>query len=160
MEKGVENSKEVVYNWNKLKDSQRGFVSFTEKLKSLPKLPALMKSYKIQEKAAEIGFDWKDIKGPLNKVVEEYEEVLEAMEELSGGDGRVEEELGDLFFAIVNLARFLDIDPEVALNKTNNKFINRFELMEKESICLGKKLEDMTLEELDALWNLAKENKR
>lgn len=160
LEKGVENSKEVVYNWNKLKDSQRGFVSFTEKLKSLPKLPALMKSYKIQEKAAEIGFDWKDIKGPLNKVVEEYEEVLEAMEELSGGDGRVEEELGDLFFAIVNLARFLDIDPEVALNKTNNKFINRFELMEKESICLGKKLEDMTLEELDALWNLAKENKR
>lgn len=157
LEKRLENSKEVVYNWNKLKDLQRDFASFTEKLRSLPKFPSLMKSTKLQTKAAEIGFDWEDIQGPLDKVVEEHGEVLEAVEKFGKGHYRVEEEIGDLFFSIVNLSRFLDIDPEVALNKANNKFVRRFDLMEKEALGVGKKLEDMTLEEMDALWNLAKE---
>lgn len=156
LEKRLENSKEVVYNWNKLKDLQRDFASFTEKLKVLPKFPSLMKSTKLQKKAAEIGFDWKDIQGPMDKVTEEYKEVIEAMKIFGKGHERVEEEIGDLFFAVVNLSRFLEVDPEIALNRTNNKFVERFALMEKEALKLGKNMEDMTLEELDALWNLAK----
>lgn len=156
-EKKLENSQEVVYNWNELKDSQRGFKSFSEKLKSIPKLPALMRSKKIQEKASEIGFDWEDIKDPLNKVMEEYEEVVQAMEEFGGGDSKVEEELGDLLFAVVNLSRFLDVDPELALNKTIKKFIWRFQAMEKEALRLNKTFEDMNLEEMDSLWEKVKE---
>ncbi len=156
LEKRLENSKEVVYNWNKLKDLQRDFASFTEKLKVLPKFPSLMKSTKLQKKAAEIGFDWKDIQGPMDKVTEEYKEVIEAMNIFGKGHERVEEEIGDLFFAVVNLSRFLEVDPEIALNRTNNKFVERFALMEKEALKLGKNMEDMTLEELDDLWNLAK----
>ena len=117
-----------------------------------------MKSYKIQEKAATIGFDWDDINGPLDKIMEEYHEVIEAMQTFGGGDVRVEEELGDLLFAVVNLSRFMDVNPEVALNKTINKFLYRFEFMEQKSKDLGKDLEQMTLEEMDVLWNLAKLN--
>lgn len=155
-QKHVENSDEVVYNWNKLKYAKRDIHCFTDKLKDIPKLPALMTSFKIQEKAAEIGFDWEDIEGPLNKVKEEYQEVLEAMEKFGGGDERTEEELGDLLFAVVNLSRFLELNPEVALNKTINKFIKRFEFMEAQIQDLGKDFEDMTLDEMDELWNKAK----
>lgn len=156
-EKGVENSGEVVYNWNKLKYARRKITNLTDKIKDLPKLPALMTSYKIQEKAAEVGFDWDDIQGPIDKVTEEFNEVLEAMKEYGGGDKRVEGELGDLLFAVVNLSRFLDVNPEVALNSTINKFIGRLEFMEKKSVELGKDIEEMTLDEMDVLWNMAKD---
>ena len=118
-----------------------------------------MVSFKIQEKAAEIGFDWEDMKGPLDKIKEEYEEVVEAIEKFELGHEKIEDEIGDLLFAIVNLSRFLKINPEVALNRTINKFINRFEFMEKSLEGSGKSLEDMTLEELDKLWNESKLNK-
>ena len=103
--------------------------------------------------------DWDNIDGPLNKVIEEYQEVLEAMEKFGGGDERTEEELGDLLFAIVNLSRFLKVNPEVALNRTINKFIKRFEFMEEKLGELGKKFEEMTLDEMDELWNQAKIHK-
>ncbi len=157
--KSVENSDEVVYNWNMLKYAKRDIHSFTDKLKDIPKLPALMTSFKIQEKAAEIGFDWDSIEGPLNKVVEEYQEVLDAMDKFGGGDEKTEAEVGDLLFAIVNLSRFLKINPEIALNRTINKFIQRFEFMEKRSEEIGKRLEEMTLDEMDDLWNQAKIHK-
>lgn len=157
--KDVENSDEVVYNWNMLKYSKRNITKFTDKLNDIPKLPALMTSYKIQERAAEIGFDWEDIKGPLNKIKEEYEEVVEAMEEFEPGHEKIEDEIGDLLFAIVNLSRFLNINPEIALNRTINKFISRFEFMEKALEGSGKKLEDMTLEEMDKLWDESKLHK-
>lgn len=157
--KDVENSDEVVYNWNMLKYAKRNISKFTDKLKDLPKLPALMLSFKIQEKAAEIGFDWDDIKGPLDKIKEEYEEVVEAMERFEPGHEKIEDEIGDLLFAIVNLARFLKVNPELALNRTINKFINRFEFMEKSLEGSDKTLEDMTLEELDKLWNESKLHK-
>ncbi len=157
--KSVENSEEVVYNWNMLKYAKRDVHSFTDKLKDIPKLPSLMTSFKVQEKAAEIGFDWDNIEGPKGKVIEEYQEVLEAMEKFGGGDERTEEEMGDLLFAIVNLSRFLKVNPEVALNRTINKFINRFEFMEKRLEELGKKFEEMTLNEMDELWNQAKIHK-
>lgn len=154
--KTVEKSQEVVYNWDELKYAKRRLTSVTDRLKDISSLPALMKSYKIQEKAATIGFDWDDINGPLDKIMEEYNEVIEAFQEFGGGDVRVEEELGDLLFAVVNLSRFMDVNPEVALNRTINKFLNRFEFMEQKSKETGKSLEQMTLEEMDDLWNLAK----
>ncbi|NLY44473.1 MAG: nucleoside triphosphate pyrophosphohydrolase [Tissierella sp.] len=156
LEKNVDNSNEVVYNWNKLKDSKRGYEGLTDRLKDLPSLPALLKSSKIQDRAADIGFDWEDIQGPLEKIVEEYHEVLDAMDKFGGGHERVEEELGDLIFAVVNLSRFINVNPEVALNRTNNKFIKRIEIMELEAKKMGKELKDMNLQEMDALWNQAK----
>lgn len=156
LEKNVDNSNEVVYNWNKLKDSKRGYKGLTDRLKDLPNLPALLKSSKIQDKAADIGFDWENIQGPLDKVVEEYHEVLEAINQFGQGHERVEEELGDLIFAVVNLSRFINVNPEVALNRTNNKFIKRIEIMELEAEKMGKELKEMNLQEMDALWNQAK----
>ena len=159
-EKKVEKSEEVVYNWNKLKYKDRGISSYAEILKDVPKLPSLMRSFKVQERAAQIGFDWDHIDGPLDKVKEEYYEVMECITTLQGGDvKKVEEELGDLLFAVVNVCRFLNVNPELALNRTINKFITRFEMMEKYSNKLGKKLEEMTLEEMDKLWDEAKLHK-
>ncbi|OLS03010.1 bifunctional methyltransferase/pyrophosphohydrolase YabN [Tissierella creatinophila] len=155
----VVNSEEVVYNWDRLKDLQRGFKTIGEKLDNISSLPSLMKGLKIQQVAAKVGFDWTDIKGALEKIEEEYNEVLEVIDSLEENWERQEEEIGDLFFSIVNLARFLKIDPEVAMNKSNNKFINRFKFMEKECLEQNVKLEDLTLEEMESLWSLAKKNK-
>jgi len=159
-EKKVEKSDEVVYNWNKLKYKDRGFSTFAEILEDVPKLPSLMRSYKVQERAAQIGFDWDKIDGALDKVKEEYREVIDSINSLKGGDvEKVEEELGDLLFSVVNVCRFLNVNPEIALNKTINKFISRFKMMERYSEKMGKKLEEMTLEEMDKLWNEAKLHK-
>ena len=156
-EKKVENSEEVVYNWNKLKFKDRDIITYTDTLKDVPRLPALLRSFKVQKRAGEIGFDWEDVKGALDKVREEYYEVMEAIDNFEGGDvEKIEEELGDLLFSVVNVCRFLDVNPEVALNKTINKFIGRFEMMELKAMKMGIKLEDMTLEEMDVLWNEAK----
>lgn len=157
LQKKVDNSNEVVYNWNKIKYSNRDIATLSDKLKNIPRLPALMRSFKIQGKAAEIGFDWDDIQGPIDKVREEFKEVIDALNIFGKQDKRVEEELGDLLFAVVNFSRFLDVNPEVALNGTINKFINRLEYMELKSLKMGTKLEEMTLEEMDILWNEAKE---
>lgn len=156
LQKNVENSSEVVYNWNKIKYANRDITSLSGKLRDIPRLPALMMSSKVQDKAADVGFDWDDIQGPIDKVKEEFQEVLDAMEEFGLSDEHVEGELGDLLFAVVNLARFLDVNPEVALNRTIKKFIERVEFMELKSQKMGKDLENMTLEEMDILWNEAK----
>ena len=126
----------------------------------IPKLPSLMRSYKVQKRARDIGFDWEDVRGALDKVKEEYYEVIESIKNIEGGDvDKVEEELGDLLFAVVNVCRFLEVNPEVALNKCINKFIDRFSIMEAKSKQIGKCLEDMTLEEMDQLWDEAKLHK-
>lgn len=159
-EKKVEKSDEVVYNWNKLKYKDRGISTYVGILKDIPRLPSLMRSYKVQERAAQIGFDWDAIDGALDKVKEEYYEVIESIDGIKGGDvGEVEGELGDLLFAVVNVCRFLDVNPEVALNRTVNKFITRFEFMENKSKKIGKNLEEMTLEEMNSLWEEAKLHK-
>lgn len=159
-QKKLANSSEIVYNWNKLKYKQRGIQKISDKFKSLPKIPTLMRSLKVQEKASEVGFDWEHLEEPLNKVIEEYNEMVEAINEFPLGDERIEEELGDLLFAIVNTSRFLKVNPEIALNKTINKFIDRFEFIEEKAESLGKKLEDMSLDEMDKFWNEAKTNKK
>ena len=156
-QKKVENSQEVVYNWNEIKFKGRNIDGYTDRLREIPKLPSLMRSYKVQRRAADIGFDWNSIDGALEKVIEEWNEVLEALNLFKGGDVReVEEELGDLLFAIVNVCRFLNINPEVALNKTINKFIDRFNYMELRSKELNLDLKEMTLDEMDILWDEAK----
>ncbi|MBC8587933.1 bifunctional methyltransferase/pyrophosphohydrolase YabN [Paratissierella segnis] len=155
-EKKIVNSDEVVYNWNKLKYGKRDITGLIDKINNIPKLPALMTSFKVQEKAAEVGFDWDDIKGPIDKVDEEFKEVLEALEDFGGGDKRVEGEIGDLLFAVVNLSRLLDVNPEIALNRTIRKFVKRLKFMEDKSEELEIKLENMTLNEMEILYQEAK----
>ena len=144
--------------WEELKQEEKGETTITDGLKRIPAhLPALIKAEKVQYKAALIGFDWDKIEDVIKKIEEEYKELLDECE--VGNIKYIKEELGDLLFSIVNLARFLKIDPEEALNCTSQKFINRFEFMEKSAIKLNQKLEEMTLEEQDKLWNEAKANK-
>jgi len=156
LEKNVDNSTEVLYNWNKIKYENRNITSLREKFDNIPKLPALMRSYKVQEKAAEIGFDWDTLEGPSNKVLEEYNEILEAVDSYELNDTRIEEEVGDLIFAVVNLSRFLNVNPEVALSKTIGKFTKRLEKMEYKAQQMGIVLEGMNLEKLDILWDEVK----
>jgi tetrapyrrole methylase family protein/MazG family protein len=143
--------------WEELKKEEKGEKTITESLKRIPPyLPALSKAEKIQHKASLVGFDWDDISKIFEKIEEEYKELLD---ECKGQNIKyIKEELGDLLFSIVNLARFLSIDSEEALNITNAKFVKRFEFIEQSAISMNKKLEDMTLEEMDELWNKAKNN--
>lgn len=156
LEKKVENSKEVVYNWIKLKDSKKGLNSVREKLMDIPRASVLNRAYKVQQRAKAFGFDWDDIKGPLNKVNEEYKEIIEELEKEPRNLERIEGELGDLFFAVVNLSRFLNISPEIALNKTIDKFINRILCMENMAEEKGYTLEGLSLEQMDELWERSK----
>lgn len=153
----VKNSDEVLTNWSKLKKKEQGHKTHTEVLRHIPtELPALMKAYKVQLKAAEVGFDWDDIECAIAKVREEYYEVLDVYK--TKNEAKILEEIGDLLFSVVNLARFLDIDPENALNYTIGKFISRFEFIEKSATEKGQKLQDMSLDEMDELWEKAKIN--
>lgn len=159
-DKEVENSDEVVYNWDKLKFKDRGISTYTDTLKDVPNIPSLMRSFKVQKRASKIGFDWDSVDGALSKVKEEYYEMIESIENIEGGGvEKVEEELGDLLFAVVNVARFFKINPEIALNNAINKFVDRFEFMENKSKQKGKKIEEMTLEEMNLLWDQAKTSK-
>jgi tetrapyrrole methylase family protein/MazG family protein len=148
-------SEDVLSTWEANKKKEKKFESHTDDLKAIPKsLPALLRSYKLQEKAASIGFDWEDVEGPISKVHEELNEFLEVYK--TQEYGKIIEEMGDLIFSVVNVCKFMKIDPEQALTSTIEKFIERFEYMEKESAKLGKKLDEMTLTEMDILWNNAK----
>ena len=141
--------------WEDLKKEEKGESTVTEGLTRIPNhLPALIKAEKIQKKAALVGFDWDNINDVYKKIEEEYKELLDECKE--GNIKYIKEELGDLLFSIVNLARFLKVDPEEALNLTNNKFIKRFKFIEDNAINSGKSLESMTLEEMDKLWERAK----
>ena len=147
----VADEQEVKANWEKLK-LKEGKKSVLE---GVPKsLPAMVKAQRIQEKARGVGFDWDHEDQVWEKVNEELEEFREACE--SGDEQHQMEELGDLFFSIINYARFKNINPEEALERTNKKFIQRFQFLETESAKDGKSLSDMTLEEMDHYWNLAK----
>ena len=153
-----ENAKSIdkaVEKWENVKWKEKGDSSYSERMIAIPRaLPALIRSYKIQAKAAEAGFDWDDVSGAFQKIKEETEELT-----LACGDsdsGRVSEEIGDLLFSIVNTARFLNVNPEQALNATSEKFIKRFAYIESEASARGDKLEHMTLKEMDELWEMAK----
>jgi len=151
----VNSSEKVLINWEAIKREEKEEKSHTESLMRIPKqLPALMKSYKIQGKAAKVGFDWENVHGALEKVSEELQELVDVLD--SDNKDEINEEVGDLLFAVVNVARFLKVRPELALNKTIEKFIRRFKFIEETSGKNNQKMEQMTLEEMDKLWNLAK----
>lgn len=145
--------------WEELKKEEKGEKAVTESLVRIPEsLPALMKASKVQKKAALVGFDWDNWKDIFKKIEEECHELLDECRDEN--IKYIKEELGDLIFSIVNLARFYKIDPEEALNATTAKFIERFQYIENKSFELNKKLDDMSLEEMDKYWNEAKMQKK
>ena len=144
----AENEEEVKKNWEQIKLAE-GKKSV---LSGVPKsLPAMVKAMRIQEKAKQVGFEWANKELVWEKVEEEKLELLEAVN--SGNTEHIEEEAGDLFFSVINYVRFLKVDAENALELTNKKFIKRFTLMEERVQNKGAKLSDMSLEEMDAIWN-------
>ena len=151
----VNNDEDVKQNWEKLK-LKEGKKSV---LSGVPKsLPSTVKAMRLQEKAKQVGFEWDNKEQVWDKVKEEMDELLEVIN--TNEKERIEEEYGDLIFSLINYARFLDIDAENALEKTNKKFIARFTKMEEDAIGKGKSLHDMTLKEMDAIWNEIKRVKQ
>ena len=150
----VGSSEEILRNWDELKRKEKHQKSDTDTLASVAKsLPGLIRAEKLQKKAAKVGFDWENAQGALEKAGEELDEVKRAI----AGDGDPEEEIGDLLFAAVNVARHLKVDPERAMEKTCNKFVRRFAEMERQARQENKALSDLSLTELDTLWNRSKE---
>lgn len=148
----VSNAREVKDNWEKIK-LQEGRKSV---LGGVPvSLPPLVKAYRIQEKAKGVGFDWEEPAQVWEKVKEEMQELKDEVEH-SGDKDKMEHELGDLLFALVNYARFIDVNPEDALERTNKKFIKRFQYLENEIKKQGRNLKDMSLSEMDVFWEEAK----
>jgi tetrapyrrole methylase family protein/MazG family protein len=152
----------VIENWDRIKKSEAPGERKSV-LDGVPKdLPALMKAEKLQSKAAKVGFDWGNPDGPLSKVREEFEEFEELIR--SGKPpmthspewDKLEEEFGDILFALVNVGRFMKINPELALLRTNSKFARRFQYIEKQASEAGRNLVEMTLDEMDTLWEEAK----
>ena len=147
----VKDEEEVKQNWEKLK-LKEGKKSVLE---GVPKsLPALVKASRIQDKAKGVGFDWDEPHQVWDKVQEELQELQ--VEVASGNQDNMEAEFGDVLFSMINYARFLNINPEDALERTNKKFIKRFQYLESKASDLGKPLMDMTLAEMDVFWNEAK----
>jgi len=149
----VVSATEVADNWEKLKLNESD--TYKPVLSGVPKsLPAVVKANRIQEKVRGVGFDWEDRTQVWDKIREELQEL---MEEVRKGDKKnIETEFGDVFFSLINAARLYEVDPESALERTNKKFISRFNYLEKVTIQQGKSLRDMSLEEMDEIWEKAK----
>lgn len=153
----VDNSHDVEMNWEQIKLKEKGGNKTV--LSGVPEaLPALIKAYRIQEKAANVGFDWEKREDVFDKLKEETNEVSEAI--VAGKSGDIEAEFGDLLFAVVNCARLYGVNPENALERTNRKFIRRFNHIENRSKKLGLELRDMNLAQMDRWWNEAKESEK
>jgi XTP/dITP diphosphohydrolase len=156
----VTDEEEVKRNWEnlKLKEGKKSILS------GVPRsLPPLVQAMRIQEKAKQVGFEWENKEQVWEKVIEEANELKEEVLLLYKGEGKqekMEEELGDLLFSVVNYARFLNIDPDQALARTNKKFMQRFQAMEDVVGSQGKKMTDLTLLEMDAIWNTVKLSER
>jgi len=147
----VSNEEEVKKNWEnlKLKEGKKSV------LEGVPQsLPALVKANRIQDKVAGVGFDWEKPEQVFEKLKEELEELQYEVRE--GNQLKIEQEFGDVLFSMINYARFLKVDPENALERTNKKFIKRFQYLELKSKEMGKSLKDMTLSEMDVFWEEAK----
>ncbi len=159
-DKKLETADEVLNNWDELKKEERKISGKVEKrtnsiLDEVPKaFPALIEANKVTKKAAKVGFDWENTEQIFDKLDEEVNELRSAID--LGNESEIKEEIGDLLFVIVNLARKLGVEPENALKKTNRKFRKRFGFIEKELKSKETSLEDSSLEEMDALWNKAK----
>ena len=154
-EEKVSTSGEVLANWEEIKKKEKAHRDRTSILDGVPQgLPALLRAHGIQKRAARVGFDWNKLDEALPKL---DEEILEFKESLKSKDAAgIEEELGDIFFMLVNISRFLEINPEDALRKTISKFIHRFRYIEEHAAEEGRSLNDMTLDEMETLWQDAK----
>lgn len=154
----------VLANWDRMKRAEKakargGKAPEPSLMDGIPKgLPSLMYALELQKRAAKVGFDWNDVKGALQKVAEEAEEIAD-LHEVHDRD-RLEEEWGDLLFSLVNVARRLHIDSEAALRRAAGKFADRFRYIEQQAAAKGANLDSLTLAEMDALWNEAKEQER
>ncbi|MCD6062488.1 MAG: MazG family protein [Flavipsychrobacter sp.] len=151
----VENEEQVKQNWEmlKLKEGKKSILSGIP-----PSMPAMIKALRLQEKTKQVGFEWDHIDQVKEKVEEEIKELYEAVD--NGDQQKIEDEFGDVMFALINYARFAKVDPELALEGTNKKFIRRFQYIETLASQQGKSLTAMTLEEMDALWNQAKKEEQ
>ncbi len=151
----VDNDEQVKENWEKIKLGE----GKKKVLSGVPKsLPSMVKAYRIQEKARGVGFDWEKPEQVWNKVTEELQELKDEVDSGASHE-KIEEEFGDLMFALINYSRFINVNPENALEKTNKKFIQRFEYLEENANKNGKDLKRMTLAEMDVFWNEAKKLK-
>lgn len=152
----VNDDEDVKKNWEKIKQEEKGKTAGPKRvMEGVPKaLPAMVKAWRIQDKAKGAGFQWDSSEGAWDKVNEEIDEFKKA----SNADEK-EDEFGDILFSLINYARYMCIDPEKALTGTNKKFILRFNHIEDKAISTGKKLEDMTLEEMDHYWNEARNSR-
>ena len=152
----VKDAREVLDNWEKIKIKKEGRKSV---LGGVPKsLPPLVKAFRMQEKASGVGFDWESPEQVWDKVMEELNELKDEVDK--DDDGKKEEEFGDLLFALVNYSRFIGVNPEDALERTNIKFMRRFQYLEEHAREDGKALYDMSLREMDIYWEEAKELER
>jgi len=148
-------AKAQTVSWEDTKAAERDAKGHTSLLDDVPlALPELMRAAKLQKRAARVGFDWPNLDGVMDKIVEEAQEVADAAE--SKDQDAIEDEIGDLLFAVTNLARKLDIDPELALRRTNSKFTKRFKFIESEAKTHARDVKDMSLDEMEALWKAAK----
>ena len=145
-------NKNIDFNWEEQKHVKGERES---RLDGVPKkLSALIRAHRLQQKASDAGFDWTNVEPVINKLYEELKELEKAIK--SGSQKKIEEEFGDILFSMVNLSRHLELSLENALRKSNNKFTLRFKKLESETIKKGKKLEDLTLQEMDDIWNKLK----
>jgi XTP/dITP diphosphohydrolase len=150
-EMDVENADQVVKNWEAIKLNE----GKNSVLEGVPKsLPALVKAYRIQDKVSGVGFDWEQSEAVLEKVKEELDELKTEID--AGNSKKLEAELGDVFFSLVNYARFLKVNPENALERTNKKFIKRFKYIEDKAEKSHRKVSDLKIEEMEILWEQAK----
>ena len=150
----VSGTDEVLVNWEELKRQEKGQETYTDTLNAVAKsLPALWRAEKVQKKAKKAGFDWPDAAGAMDKLSEELFELQQAVAEGTN----IEEELGDLLFAAVNVSRFVGADPEMALTGATEKFISRFAKVEELARAQGRDMKEMSLQELDKLWETAKQ---
>ena len=147
----------VLSNWDEIKNKTKGRKTVADSMISVPReLPALMRATKLQKKAADVGFDWDNASGALDKLGEETLELKEAI--ASGDKTHIEEEFGDLLFSMVNVSRFIKVDSEEALTKASDKFLDRFSKVEKLASQRGIDMKNSPLEVLDSLWNEVKAN--
>ena len=152
--RAVDGVEQVLTNWDELKRQEKGQETYTDTLNSVARtLPALWRAEKVQRKAAKAGFDWPEVSGAFAKIDEESTELRAAAEDCTN----VEEELGDLLFAVVNAARFLQVDPEDALNRATDKFISRFQRVEQGAAASGADMKELPLSTLESLWQQAKQ---
>ncbi len=151
----LKTDKEVLANWEEIKKKEKGYEQRKSILEGVPRsMPSLIRAHRLQERAARVGFDWSKLDEALPKLDEEVAEFKEALK--TEDASKIEEELGDIFFMFVNISRFLEVDPEEALRKTISKFIHRFRYIEENAAEAGKSLNDMTLDEMEKLWQEAK----